>query len=206
MKTPTWKTVFAGVCIAGLMAAPTFAEPTESTETPPPEQKELPMVLIKTSLGDMKVELFEKEAPVTVKNFLHYVDDGFYSGTIFHRVIPGFMVQGGGFDAKMQQKPTRAQIKNEATNGKKNLRGTLAMARTGVIDSATSQFFINVVDNAFLDHTAPNDRGFGYCVFGRITEGLDVADKIVQVKSSRSGMHENVPVEPVLILEVQRVE
>lgn len=163
------------------------------------EQKENPVVIINTSMGDIKVELFEKESPITVKNFLRYVEDGFYAGTIFHRVIPGFMVQGGGFDADMKQKSTHEPIKNEAENRLENKRGTLAMARTQVVDSATSQFFINLVDNGFLNHTRPDPRGFGYCVFGRVIEGMDVVDQIAGVATGRKGPHENVPTEAVTI-------
>lgn len=162
------------------------------------------MVTIKTSLGDIKVELFEKEAPETVKNFLGYIDDGFYRGTIFHRVIDGFMIQGGGFDEKFVQKPTKAQIVNEATNQLSNLTGTLAMARTSVVNSATSQFFINVSDNTFLDFRAPTPEHFGYCVFAKVTEGMDVVDQIRKVKTGTRGMHRDVPVENVVILDIVR--
>ncbi|OHC51528.1 MAG: peptidylprolyl isomerase, partial [Pseudomonadales bacterium RIFCSPLOWO2_02_FULL_63_210] len=137
-----------------------------------------------------------------VENFLGYVDSGYYAGTQFHRVIPGFMVQGGGFNADMQQKQTQAPIKNEADNGLHNVRGTLAMARTQVRDSATSQFFINHKDNAFLDHSS---RDFGYAVFGKVLRGMDVVDKIAQVPTSNRGGHQNVPREPVLILEAKRL-
>ena len=159
------------------------------------------MVVLKTSLGDIKIELDEKAAPVTAANFLQYVRDGFYNGTIFHRVIDGFMIQGGGFDRNFVQKPTRAPIKNEAANQLPNKRGTIAMARTQVVDSATAQFFINVVDNDFLNFRAPTPQHFGYCVFGRVTEGMDVVDKIRQVKTGNRGMHSDVPVENVVILE-----
>ena len=159
------------------------------------------MVVLKTSLGDIKIGLYEKAAPVTAANFLQYVRDGFYNGTIFHRVIDGFMIQGGGFDRNFVQKPTRAPIKNEAANQLPNKRGTIAMARTQVVDSATAQFFINVVDNDFLNFRAPTPQHFGYCVFGRVTEGMDVVDKIRQVKTGNRGMHSDVPVENVVILE-----
>jgi len=159
------------------------------------------MVVLKTSLGDIKIELDEKAAPVTAANFLQYVRDGFYNGTNFHRVIDGFMIQGGGFDRNFVQKPTRAPIKNEAANQLPNKRGTIAMARTQVVDSATAQFFINVVDNDFLNFRAPTPQHFGYCVFGRVTEGMDVVDKIRQVKTGNRGMHSDVPVENVVILE-----
>jgi len=191
-------TVFAFCFSLGLALAEEPAiDESESAE----EQKENPVVVIKTSKGDITVELFEKEAPITVKNFLRYVEDGFYAGTIFHRVIPGFMIQGGGFDADMNQKDTHAPIKNEAENRLENKRGTLAMARTQVVDSATSQFFINLKDNAFLNHTRPTPQGFGYCVFGRVIDGMDVVDQIAGVETGRKGPHENVPVEPVEITE-----
>ena len=160
------------------------------------------MVTIKTSKGDIKLELFEKEAPITVKNFLSYVKSGFYKGTIFHRVIPNFMIQGGGMDEQFNQKPTEKPIKNEATNQISNKRGTIAMARTQVVDSATSQFFINVVDNDFLDFKAPTAQFYGYCVFGKVVEGMDVADAIVSVPTTSKGMHRDVPQENIVILDV----
>ncbi len=162
-----------------------------------------PVVIISTSKGDIKVELFKNEAPVTVENFLSYVNDGFYDGTIFHRVIPNFMVQGGGFTPDFAQKPTKAPIKNEADNGLKNDRGTLAMARTQVVDSATSQFFINVVNNDFLNNGA---RDFGYAVFGKVVDGMDVVDAIAAVPTSNKGMHGDVPTEDVVIESVKVVE
>lgn len=158
-----------------------------------------PMVLISTSLGDITVELDEAKAPITVKNFLSYVNDKHYDGTIFHRVIPGFMIQGGGMDKDMKEKSTKAPIKNEAGNGLKNVVGTLAMARTGVVDSATAQFFINVKDNAFLNHTDETQRGFGYAVFGKVASGMDVVQKIEKVATGNRGPHQNVPTEPVII-------
>ena len=170
------------------------------------EQEENPVVIIKTNKGDITVELFATEAPLTVGNFLRYVDDGFFSDTIFHRVIPGFMVQGGGFDADMNQKRTHAAIKNEADNGLKNERGTLAMARTQDIDSATSQFFINLADNAFLNHARATQREFGYCVFGRVIDGMDVVDEMATVRTGRSGAHADVPTETLEINEVIRSE
>lgn len=159
---------------------------------------ENPLVMMKTSKGEVKIELFADKAPVTVENFLSYVKDGHYNGTVFHRVIPDFMIQGGGMDAKMAEKKTKAPIKNEATNGLKNLRGTLAMARTSDPNSATSQFFINTVDNAFLDHRDMG-QGFGYAVFGKVVEGMDVVDAITKVPTGSKGMHQNVPTEAVLI-------
>ena len=163
---------------------------------------ENPHVVLTTSYGDIEIELNAEKAPISTQNFLKYVDSGFYNGTQFHRVIPGFMVQGGGFDADMRQKDTNAPIKNEADNGLHNVRGTLAMARTQVRDSATSQFFINHKDNAFLDHSS---RDFGYAVFGKVTRGMDVVDKIAQVPTGNRGMHQNVPREPVLIIDAKRL-
>ncbi len=163
---------------------------------------ENPKVLLNTSAGEIEIELEAQKAPVSVENFLAYVEAGHYDGTQFHRVIPGFMIQGGGFDAEMQQKPTRAPIKNEADNGLHNVRGTLAMARTQVRDSATSQFFINHKDNAFLDH---GSRDFGYAVFGKVVRGMEVVDKIAQVPTGNRAGHQNVPLQPVLILEAKRL-
>lgn len=162
------------------------------------------MVTIKTTKGDILVKLYPDKAPITVKNFLQYVDDHFYEHTIFHRVIDGFMIQGGGFTKDMNQKPTRAPIKNEANNGLQNLKGTLAMARTPVVDSATAQFFINVADNAFLNFQSKSAQGYGYCVFGEVVNGMDVVDAIKSVKTGDSNGMQNVPVEPVEILEIVR--
>ena len=158
-------------------------------------------VVMTTTLGTIEIELFAGKAPISVSNFLAYADMGFFDGTIFHRVIPGFMVQGGGFTANMAQKSTRVPIKNEADNGLKNERGTLAMARTSDINSATAQFFINVKDNAFLDHSP---RGFGYAVFGRVASGMDVVDKIAAVQTTTVGGFENVPVKAVVITSAKR--
>lgn len=155
-------------------------------------------VKLSTSLGDIVLELNAEKAPKSVENFVQYVKDGHYDGLVFHRVIPGFMIQGGGFSADMQQKVTRAPIPLEATNGLKNERGTIAMARTNVPDSATSQFFINVVDNAMLNATGP---GNGYAVFGKVTAGMDVVDKIRAVPTGSRGMHRDVPTTPVTILK-----
>ena len=164
-----------------------------------------PVVAVDTSLGKIKIELFEKQAPISVKNFLDYAGKGFYDGTIFHRVIPGFMVQGGGFTADRKQKPTNSPIKNEAANGLKNDRGTLSMARTSAPDSATSQFFINVVNNEMLNR--PNPDGSGYAVFGKVIEGMDVVDRIVSVKTQNVNMvFQNFPVTPVLIKSVTVVK
>jgi len=160
-----------------------------------------PVVVLETSQGTITIELFEDKAPISTANFLSYVDKGFYNDTVFHRVIPDFMIQGGGFPADMSRKQTDAPIKNEAENGLKNLRGTLAMARTQAKDSATAQFFINLKDNAFLDH---GSRGFGYAVFGKVTSGMDGVDKIAAVETATKGGHRDVPVEPVLIQSAKR--
>jgi len=162
------------------------------------------MITLKTNKGDIKIRLFEEDAPITTKNFLDYIDSGFYKGTIFHRVIPGFMVQGGGFSADFVQKPTKEPIKNEASNQLSNRRGTLAMARTNVVDSATAQFFINLVDNDFLDFKAPTAQHYGYCVFGEVVEGMDVVDAIAGVKTGARGMHRDVPAENIVILDTVR--
>jgi cyclophilin family peptidyl-prolyl cis-trans isomerase len=156
-------------------------------------------VQLKTSLGDITIELDAEHAPISTANFLRYVNEGFFDGTIFHRVIPGFMIQGGGMTPDMNQKSTHEQIRNEANNGLKNLRGTLAMARTQVVDSASSQFFINLADNAFLDHQQETAAGFGYAVFGKVIDGMETVDAIAKVATGRKGYHENVPVEPVII-------
>ena len=158
-----------------------------------------PRVKLATSAGDIVLELQATKAPKTVENFLAYVKKGHYNGTIFHRVIPGFMIQGGGFDKAMAQKPTEKPIENEATNGLKNDRYTVAMARTPHPHSASAQFFINVNDNAFLNHTAPTQQGWGYAVFGRVVEGQDVVDKITAVPTGNQGMHQNVPTTPIII-------
>ncbi|MBO5906461.1 MAG: peptidyl-prolyl cis-trans isomerase [Kiritimatiellae bacterium] len=157
---------------------------------------------IDTSMGTITLELNEEKAPETVRNFVKYAEDGHYDGTIFHRVIDGFMIQGGGFTKSMDQKSTREPIRNEAMNGLKNERGTIAMARTMVVDSATSQFFINLVDNAFLDFTSPTPQGFGYAVFGKVVDGMNVVDSIAKVKTGFSGPHQNVPEEAIVIKKV----
>lgn len=167
---------------------------------------ENPVVLLETTSGDILVELYPDKAPETVANFLKYVDNGFYNNTIFHRVIPGFMIQGGGLTARMQQKDTSAPIKNEADNGLKNDRGTIAMARTMDPHSATAQFFINLVDNDFLNFQAPSGNGWGYCVFGKVTEGMDVVDKIAKVKTTTVGMYQDVPSDLVVITGASRFE
>jgi cyclophilin family peptidyl-prolyl cis-trans isomerase len=165
-------------------------------------QDKAPVVVIETSLGNITVQLDPEKAPISVKNFLSYVDEGFYNGTIFHRVIKGFMIQGGGMTADMQRKPTKAPIRNEATNGLSNVRGTIAMARTGEVNSATSQFFINTIDNGArgLDHSGIDPAKFGYAVFGKVIDGMDVVDKIESVKTGPG----DVPVEPVVIKAIKR--
>ena len=162
-------------------------------------------VKLTTTKGDIVIELYESKAPLTVENFLNYVRDGFYDGTIFHRVIPSFMIQGGGFDDQMMQKMTGDPVKNEADNGLKNERGTVAMARTPDPDSATAQFFINHKDNPFLNYTAPTSQGWGYCVFGKVTEGMDVVDAIAKVKTTSSGGHNDVPQEAIVIKSAEEV-
>jgi len=160
------------------------------------------MIRFETTLGSFTIELFETEAPISSKNFLGYVDSGYFDGTVFHRVIPGFVIQGGGLTADMRQKATQAPIRNEADNGLKNRRGTLSMARTNDPHSATSQFFVNLVDNVALD---PGRGGAGYAVFGHVTEGMDVVDKIAAVKTGNKGGHQDVPVTPVEVTSAKRV-
>lgn len=162
-------------------------------------------VCLETSMGDIKLELFDEESPITVKNFLRYVDERHYDGTIFHRVIQGFMIQGGGMDFDLFEMPVHEPIKNEAGNGLSNLVGTIAMARTSVVDSATAQFFINVADNTFLDHQNDTPRGFGYCVFGKVIEGMDVVQKIEVVDTTSHGYHDDVPVDTVTIRKAYRI-
>ena len=161
------------------------------------------LIRFETSHGAFTVELFPKEAPLTVENFLRYVDEGHFDGTIFHRIVPGFVIQGGGLDAQFRNKRTHAPIRNEAKNGLKNTRGTLSMARTSEVDSATSQFFVNLSDNAFLDHSA---RDFGYAVFGRVKEGMEAVDKIAAVKTGRRQGHQDAPLEDVVIVSARRSE
>jgi cyclophilin family peptidyl-prolyl cis-trans isomerase len=158
--------------------------------------------IMETNRGTITLELDEKNAPITVENFVKYAQAGHYDGTIFHRVIDGFMIQGGGFTKDMNQKPTNPPIRNEAANGLSNARGTIAMARTAVVDSATSQFFINLVDNNFLDFVSPNPANYGYAVFGKVIDGMDVVDAIAKVKTGFSGPHQNVPEEAIVIKKV----
>ncbi len=164
------------------------------------------MVTFETLYGNITVEVYPEKAPVTVANFMSYVEDGSYKGTIFHRVIPGFMIQGGGLDLGLRPKPTRAPIKIESNNGLKNLRGTIAMARTGDPNSATNQFFINLVDNSFLDFKDETALGYGYTVFGKVTAGMDVVDAIAKAKTTNVGSRQNVPVEPIVIKNVTFVK
>lgn len=182
--------------LTGMVSAMTLGS------TGPADAQDNPVVVLQTSLGSMTIELFRDQAPVTVDNFLGYVEDGFFEGTIFHRVIPNFMIQGGGLNPTLVEKATRPAIRNEAANGLTNDRGTLAMARTPVVDSATAQFFINLVDNPFLNHRGTDPQSYGYAVFGRVTEGLDVLDGIGAVRTQRQGPHQDVPVEPVVITSV----
>ena len=196
----SWLTMMALV-IAGMITVElVFAGEKEMLNTANPR------VVMETSEGVIKIELWADKASATVKNFLRYVDEKFYDGTIFHRVIDNFMIQGGGFTADMQQKPTHQPIKNEATAELKNDRGTIAMARTQDIHSATCQFFINVKDNAFLNHTDDTLRGFGYAVFGKVMEGMEVVDRIRKVKTTTSGPYRDFPEKPVVIKKARRVE
>ncbi len=164
------------------------------------------MVKLHTNFGVITLELDAEKAPITVKNFLEYVNSGFYSNTVFHRVIDGFMIQGGGFEPGMKQKSTNAPIQNEATNGLKNENYTVAMARTSEPHSASSQFFINIKNNSFLNHTAPNSQGWGYCVFGKVVDGTEVVDAIRKVKTGNSGFHQDVPKEDVIITKAEVVQ
>jgi cyclophilin family peptidyl-prolyl cis-trans isomerase len=181
----------------------TIRDPRSAVRDPLPHTG-VRMLEFKTSKGTFTVQLFDKQAPITVQNFLQYVDDGYFAGTIFHRIIPGFMVQGGGMDENMKTKSGQhAPIKNEAENGLKNKRGTLAMARTNDINSATSQFFVNLVDNEFLNNKPGN---FGYCVFGRVDSGMDVIDAMAGVKTGTRGGHQDVPTEAITIESVRRLD
>lgn len=163
-------------------------------------------LLISTSMGNIEIELYPDKAPETVKNFLEYVKAGYYDGLIFHRVIKGFMIQGGGFDGNMKEKPTNAPIKIESDNGLKNEKGSIAMARTNNPNSATSQFFINVADNPFLDYKAPTIAGYGYAVFGKVIKGMDIVDKIAQVETGRKGFFDDVPLKTVTIKSIKEIK
>jgi cyclophilin family peptidyl-prolyl cis-trans isomerase len=164
------------------------------------------MVRFSTSLGDIDIELLPKEAPKSVENFLQYVDDGFFDGLIFHRIVPGFVIQGGGLTPDYQQKKNRAPVENEATNGLKNKRGTLSMARTNDINSATSQFFVNLKDNDFLDHKSKSPSQYGYAVFAKVTQGMDVVDKIAAVSTGRKKGYDDAPLEDVVIVSARRID
>ena len=184
--------VFAGVCIAMTLSAPSAAA------------QDNPIVVVETSLGNLTIELLQSDAPKSVENFLAYVNDGFFEGTVFHRVIQQFMIQSGGMTADLSPKRTRPPIENEARNGVTNARGTVAMARTNVVDSGTSQFFISTVDNArSLDHRGLEPSEYGYAVFGRVTDGMDVVDAIAAVETGTRGAHQDVPLEPVVINSVK---
>ena len=191
------------VCLLCSNAQTAFPSPTSTDPQPSSHKGKHNMVKLHTNHGDITLQLDAEKAPITVKNFLDYAASGFYDGTIFHRVIDGFMLQGGGFEAGMKQKPTQATIQNEAANGLKNDNYTVAMARTSDPHSATAQFFINVADNNFLNYTAPNNQGYGYCVFGKVVEGKEVVDAIRKVKTGNSGMFQNVPQEDVIITRVE---
>ncbi|MFQ5988832.1 MAG: peptidylprolyl isomerase [Candidatus Methylomirabilales bacterium] len=189
------------ICLASTMSFLLLAGPAGSEATSRKQGGGKPVVVFSTTLGEIVIELYPDKAPLTVENFLAYVDAGFFDGTIFHRVIPGFVIQGGGFTENMRPKSTRAPIKNEADNGLKNERGTLSMARTRDVSSATSQFFINLQDNTLLDHGA---RDFGYAVFAKVVTGMDVVDKIAAVRTANHGFYQDVPVDPVVIQSARR--
>lgn len=197
----TFVTCLVGALALGLSGTALAGEPKPAAKAKGPAY---PVVVIETSMGTIKVELYEDKAPITVKNFLSYVDKKHYDGTIFHRVINGFMVQGGGFDEAMKERDTAAPIKNEAANGLKNTVGMLAMARTNVPDSATAQFFINVKDNTFLDFRDPSPQGIGYAVFGKVISGMDVVDKIKAVRTTMKNGMGDVPEQPVVMKSVKR--
>jgi len=189
------------VLVVSVLMLQSFSWAADTEEKSKPAN---PVVVMNTSLGPIKIELWADKAPGTVKNFLQYVDEGFYDGTVFHRVINNFMIQGGGFTPDMKQKPTHSPIKNEAAADLKNDRGTIAMARTMVVDSATGQFFINVVDNVSLNHRDDTPAGFGYAVFGKVIDGMDVVDKIKSVATTNSGPFQDVPAKPVVIESIKR--
>lgn len=191
-------TIIGIIFIAAVMAA---GFPGESKAA-----EKNPVVLMETSLGNIKIELDQAKAPISVKNFLVYAEEKYYDSTIFHRVIKDFMVQGGGFTADMKEKAAKSPIKNEAGNGLSNMKGTIAMARTNVVDSATSQFFINTVDNKFLDHQNDSPQGYGYAVFGKVVEGMDVVDKIRFVKTGSKAGFQDVPADTVVIKSIKKVQ
>jgi|TARA_B100000530_G_scaffold7336_3_gene6112 peptidyl-prolyl cis-trans isomerase B (cyclophilin B) len=207
IKTFGFASLFAPLFILGCastntnntMISDTQPNSLSNTNNQETTMSDMPVVQLETSMGDITIELNEEKAPKTVENFLNYVNSGHYEGTIFHRVIDGFMIQGGGMDAQMNEKKTNAPIENEADNGLKNDKGTIAMARTQDPHSATSQFFINVKDNDFLNHSGKNMQGWGYTVFGKVTDGMDVIEKMRSVATGRFGMHADVPNEPITI-------
>ena len=207
IKTFGFASLFAPLFILGCastntnntMISDTQPNSLSNTNNQETTMSDMPVVQLETSMGDITIELNEEKAPKTVENFLNYVNSGHYEGTIFHRVIDGFMIQGGGMDAQMNEKKTNAPIENEADNGLKNDKGTIAMARTQDPHSATSQFFINVKDNDFLNHLGKNMQGWGYTVFGKVTDGMDVIEKMRSVATGRFGMHADVPNEPITI-------
>ena len=199
LKTLGYSSLLLPILLAGCANSTVNANPTTNPNLKEQHMSDMPVVQLDTTMGAITIELNEKAAPKTVANFLNYVNAGHYNGTIFHRVIPGFMVQGGGMDADMNEKKTNAPIEIEADNGLKNDMGTIAMARTQDPNSATSQFFVNVKDNDFLNHSGKSMQGWGYTVFGKVTSGMDVVQKIEGVPTGRFGMHADVPKEPVII-------
>ena len=206
-----WLHVVRSLVLVGMLPLVSLSAQAAPPSTSTPKQgvtsmSTNPRVKMTTSLGDIVITLDAVKAPKTVANFLAYVNDGFYNGTVFHRVIDGFMVQGGGFEPGLKQKPTKANVENEANNGLKNNKYTLAMARTSDPHSATAQFFINVANNDFLNHTAPTAQGWGYAVFGEVTEGKDIVDKMRAVATANSGFHQNVPTTDLLITKAVVLE
>ena len=206
-----WLRVVSSLVLVGMLPLVSLSAQAAPPSTSTPKQgvtsmSTNPRVQMTTSLGDIVITLDAVKAPKTVANFLAYVNDGFYNGTVFHRVIDGFMVQGGGFEPGLKQKPTKANVGNEANNGLKNNKYTLAMARTSDPHSATAQFFINVANNDFLNHTAPTAQGWGYAVFGEVTEGKDIVDKMRAVATANSGFHQNVPTTDLLITKAVVLE
>ncbi|MFM2153955.1 MAG: hypothetical protein RL199_2390 [Pseudomonadota bacterium] len=198
LRPSVWFSVLTVVALVGSVAAASPRKRGKASRPPPAAAAKGPVVTLKTSLGAIRVQVDPAKAPATSENFLKYVDAKFYDGTVFHRVIPEFMIQGGGMTPDLREKPTRGPVRNEAKNGLKNVRGTIAMARTADPNSATSQFFINVVDNVFLDPPGAAD-GYGYTVFGKVIEGMEVVDRIKDVRSTTKGPYANCPVEPVVI-------
>ncbi len=191
-----WPGILFGAVTAILVISSPLAQTNKKDNT---------MVRFTTNYGVIDIEVFDEQAPVTAKNFVAYVNDGFYDGLIMHRVIPGFVIQGGGFEPGMKERPTRDPIKNEADNGLKNDRGTLSMARTNDPNSASSQFFINLKDNAFLNHTGKDPRGWGYAVFAKVVEGMDVVEKIAAVETASAGFHDDVPKKDIIITKAELV-